>query len=80
MTLRLQQIMHSLLACRMLLRLRGYGKRTIRGPGFTNFDSQMTMADSKIAFNPLVNLASSDIDSDSHEYPIGDRPSSFSVA
>lgn len=42
--------------------------------------TQMTMADSKIAFNPLVNLASSDIDSDSHEYPIGDRPSSFSVA
>lgn len=41
--LRMQQVMHSVLACRMMLRLRQYDKRTVRGDGFTDLSMQLSV-------------------------------------
>lgn len=46
----LQHAIQSILTCRMLFELRQYGKRTIRGEGFTEYGSGFTVPVNSLVF------------------------------
>lgn len=53
---RLQQVIHSVLACRMMLRLRDYGRRTMRGNGFADCTGLSMDNDDTVAVDGPLNF------------------------
>lgn len=64
---RFQQIMHSVLACRMLLDLHEYGKITVHGDEFLDYTSSGPLPRDKLGFHPAgaATVSDSSFDPDS---------------